>query len=98
VLAALNPGTNPDGTAGYFAFSNLQFGENLHLSEVYAIVQGVPGVRDANITTFQIAGQSDVLTDIFIGPTEIAMIANDPANPKTGLLILNQGSGGFADT
>jgi hypothetical protein len=103
VLAALNPGLNPDGTPGYFAFEHLSFGQNLHLSDVYAVLQSVPGVRDSNITTFRrmdldFDNSSMVRTDIFIGPTEIAVIGNDPAHPELGLLVIKQGTGGFVDS
>ena len=103
ILAALNPGLNSDGAPGYFAFQNLGFGENLHLSEIYAVLQSVPGVSDSNITTFRrmdLDGNSPstVRTDIFIGPTEIATIGNDPSHPELGLLTLNQGTGGFVDS
>jgi len=103
VLAALNPGLNPDGTPGYFAFQNLSFGQNLHLSEIYAVLQSVPGVSDSNITTLRrmdldATNPSTVRTDIFIGPTEIAVIGNDPSHPEQGLLVINQGIGGFVDS
>lgn len=103
VLAALNPGLNADGTPGFFAFQSLSFGQNLHLSEIYAVLQGVPGVSDSNITTFRrmdldANNPSTVRTDIFIGPTEIAIIGNDPSHPEQGLLVINQGIGGFVDS
>ncbi len=103
VQATLGPGVNLDGTVGYFAFQNLDFGETLHLSAVYAAVMQVPGVRDANITRFRRMDQdadapSAIRTDILIGSTEIAVIGNDPAHPENGLLVITQGSGGFVDT
>jgi hypothetical protein len=103
VQAALNPGLNPDGTAGYFAVDRLDFGESLHLSAIYALIQNISGVKDANITTFRRMDQdaSDptiVRSDILIGPTEIAVIGNDPNHPEQGLLTISQGSGGFIDT
>jgi len=93
---------NPDGSAGYFAFQNLQFGQGIFLSAVYAAVQAVPGVTDATITALRRVGprQADdpsVLPhDITVGPTEIITIVNDPQNPATGLLTVT-GQGGFAD-
>ncbi len=103
VQAALGPGINLDGTVGYFAFQNLDFGEALHLSAVYAAVMQVPGVRDATITRFRRMDQdadapSTIRTDILIGSTEISVIGNDPAHPENGLLVITQGSGGFVDT
>jgi hypothetical protein len=103
VQAALNPGFNPDGTPGYFAFDSLDFGESLHLSAIYAFIQNIPGVRDANVTTFRRMDQdaSDptiVRSDILISPTEIAVIGDDPNHPEQGALTIYQGSGGFIDT
>lgn len=37
----------------YFAFGNLQFGEPVHLSNVYSSLQGVAGVAGVDITTLQ---------------------------------------------
>src|SRR5207249_10515866 len=73
VQAALNPGLNPDGSAGYFAFEELDFGQSIFLSSVYAAVQAVPGINNARITTLRRLGSGVVNPgDILIGPTEIA--------------------------
>ncbi len=99
--AALNPAVNPDNTFGFFAFERLGFGESIHLSAVYAQLQSVPGVKDALITTLR---RLDTDTDplkvrdsIFIRPTELAVILNDPAQPAKGTFSIT-GSGGFIDT
>jgi hypothetical protein len=103
VLATLNPGVNPDGSAGYFAFDNLQFGQSVFLSAVYAAVQAVPGVSDATIVALRRVGPGSPEDpaapphDILIGPTEIITIANDLQNPATGSLSVT-GQGGFVDT
>jgi uncharacterized phage protein gp47/JayE len=103
VRAALNPGLNPDGTAGYFAFESLDFGESLHLSAIYAFIQNIPGVSEANVTRFRRMDlDADNLTmvrdDILIGLTEIAVIGNDSNQPEHGFLTIAQGTGGFVDT
>jgi predicted phage baseplate assembly protein len=103
VLAALNPGLNPDGTAGYFAFQRRQFGQSIHLSAVYAALQDVPGVADALITTLRRLDldpdPATVRNDIFIRPTELAVIENDPADTgnQFGKLTITLGVGGYAD-
>jgi hypothetical protein len=56
VQAALNPGQNPDGSFGYFAFQNLQFGQPIFLSAVYAVVQNIPGITNATITSLRRIG------------------------------------------
>jgi len=103
VRAAVNPGVNPDQTAGFFAFERLDFGEAIHLSAVYAALQAVPGVIDATVTLFRRldldAGNPNEIRDhVFIRPTEVAAIRNDPGNPSTGTLTINLGSGGFTDS
>jgi hypothetical protein len=103
VLAALNPGLNADNTAGYFAFERLQFGQSIHLSAVYAVLQGIPGVADAHITTLRRLDQdhdpTTVRNDIFIRPTELAVIKNDPTDTgnQFGKLTITA-AGGYADT
>lgn len=102
VVAALNPATNPDGSAGYFSFANSQFGGNIHLSAVYAVVQAIEGVQDVLITTLRRMDQdantpSTVRNDIFVRPTELAVIGNDPNVPAHGFLTVQLGKGGFVD-
>ncbi len=102
--AALNPGLNPDNTAGYFSFERLEFGQSIHLSAVYAVLQSVPGVRDVLITTLRKLPEdhdlSSVRDDIFIRPTELAVIANDPADKSNqyGKVTIHLGKGGFVDS
>jgi hypothetical protein len=105
VRAALNPGTNPDGTSGYFAFESLDFGESIHLSALYAALQAVEGVRSATVTTLRRLTPPDADTDpttvretILIRPAEVAVITNDPLNADMGTLTLSLGVGGFIDT
>jgi len=102
VLARLNPGVNPGGTYGYFSFQNLQFGQNIHLSVLYAVVQGVEGVRDLRFSTFRrmdtdSGNPAMVRNDIFVRPTELAVIGNDAGTPDHGLLQVELGVGGFVD-
>ena len=101
VQSALNPTVNPDGTIGFFAFEGLSFGESIHLSAVYAQLQSVPGVKDALITTFRRldvdADPTTVRDSIFIRPTELGVILNDPSQPDKGSLTIT-GTGGFIDT
>jgi predicted phage baseplate assembly protein len=103
VQAALRPGLNADGTPGYFAFERLQFGESIHLSAVYAAVHAVAGVRDATITRLRrmdldAGDPTKVRDDIFVQPTEIAVIQDDPTDPARGRVAVVLGGGGFVDT
>jgi predicted phage baseplate assembly protein len=103
VQAALRPGLNPDGTAGYFAFERLRFGQSIHLSAVYAAVHAVAGVRDAVVTRLRrmdldAGDPTRVRDDVLLQPTEIAVIQDDPADPARGRLVVALGGGGFVDT
>ena len=71
---------------------------------MYAAIHAAPGVRDALITTLRRlpldTDPATVREHIFIRPTEIAVIGDDPldtANTK-GKLTLTLGAGGFIDT
>jgi phage-related baseplate assembly protein len=57
VLAAVQA-----AVTGYFAFDNQQFGQPVHLSNVYAVIQGVSGVTGADITTLQYKRASDAMS------------------------------------
>src|SRR5262249_27602279 len=102
VQAALNPDPNPGGPPGYFSFEHLQFGQSIHLSDLYAAVQAVAGVRDAVVKRLRRPDQDPapdtVRDDIFIRPAELAILKNDPHDPAKGLLAVNWHEGGFVDT
>ena len=101
VSAALNPGVNSDGSPGYFAFERLQFGQGIFLSDLYAAIQRIPGVKDATVVTLRRVGPGfpDPVTapphDIVIGSTEIATI---DAGAFDGSNLSITGTGGFADS
>jgi len=102
VQAALSPSANPDGSLGFFAFDRLGFGENVPLSAVYAAAQGVAGVSDVTVTQFlrtdlDAPDSLTVRDEIFVRPAEMAVVANDPANPSTGFVTVTLGLGGFDD-
>ena len=97
VQAALNPNVNPDGSAGYFSLQNLQFGESIYVSAVYAVVQAITGVNDLQLNILCRADDPTTsVEDVFIRPTELAVIGTD----NTGQLLLSVqlGQGGFIDT
>jgi hypothetical protein len=102
VRAALGPATDPGGAPGFFAFERLGFGQSIHLSAVYAVIQAVPGVRGALVQTLrrpdQDADPATVRDDLFLRPTELAVIANDPSDPTKGTLTVTWREGGFVDT
>jgi predicted phage baseplate assembly protein len=99
VNAVLNPGVNPDGSLGFFAFERLGFGEPIYLSSLYAAIQAIPGIDNALVTVLARVSPppadppSVVPHDILPGPTEVAVIDSN-AVPASVLTLI--GTGGFA--
>jgi hypothetical protein len=102
VQTALSPNPNSGDAPGYFSFEHLQFGQSIHLSDLYAAVQAVSGVRDAVVRRLRRPDQdpdpATVRDDIFIRPAELAVLKNDPLDAAKGLLTVNWQGGGFVDT
>jgi hypothetical protein len=102
VRAALGPATAPGATPGFFAFERLAFGQSIHLSSLFAVIQAVPGVSGALVQTLRRPDQdtdpATVRDHVFIRPTELATIANDPSNPTHGTITVTWRDGGFLDT
>jgi uncharacterized phage protein gp47/JayE len=98
-LYALNPNPNPDGTVGFFG--QLGFGQSIHLSSVYALLQDVPGVSRVVVTRFGRVGPqtAPIVDTIPVGATELAVIKNDPGDhdDNFGKLTVDPGKGGFSD-
>jgi hypothetical protein len=87
VLAELRPGT--DARPGYFHPDRLSFGDAVHLGDLLAFVQGVPGVRAVKATRFAPLGDthgSDVRDVITLGRTAVARLDADPDYPEHGTL------------
>jgi hypothetical protein len=83
----------------FFSFDRLAFGQSLRLSAVYTMLQSVAGVRSATITTLRATSDRSgaTVTDILARATELAVLKNDPADARKGMLTLAPGTGGFAD-
>jgi len=103
-LAALNPGRNPDGTLGFFASERLGFGQSIYLSDVYAALQAVPGVRNARVTTLRKLKPGEVSllvnsisNEITLSPNEIVVMRNDPTLPDRDRLTIALDEGGYDD-
>jgi predicted phage baseplate assembly protein len=97
VRRALSSVRNPDGSFGFFAFERLDFGVSLHLSDLYAVVQGVRGVRAARLPLFQhqardqrerSAGIPPVESHVLVRSTEIVRCDGDPTDPSRGTLTV----------
>ena len=92
---------NPNGPPGYFSFDRLHFGQNIALSDLYRSIQAVKGVRYAVIEKLQRRHSGSTIVesaDILVGPTELVVIQNDPADPTKESLTVTHLEGGFVDT
>ena len=62
----------------YFSFDNLQFGEPIHLSNVYAAIQNVPGVDGADMVTLQFKNPADAASHgASADPVQVHLRIND---------------------
>ncbi|HTD37759.1 MAG TPA: putative baseplate assembly protein [Candidatus Limnocylindrales bacterium] len=102
VTAALAPGA---GSTGFFAFEKRTFGETLSLGELYALVQGIPGVANARITRFACIPPDGkdpypdaVRQELHAAARELFVVIDDLAHPEQGTVVVTYGGGGFADT
>ena len=88
---------NADGTKGFFHPDNLRFGEDLHLSQIIAAAQGVPGVECVTVERFHRRFElpnSEIANGVLpLGPGEIAQLDNDPDFPERGQLHIVIGGG-----
>lgn len=87
----------PGGTPGFFYPDNFSFGKSLYVSQLFAAVMSVPGVRSAQITRLaQLhSNQPDQETQanlasgyLGVGPQQILRLDNDPNFPENGVLAV----------
>jgi predicted phage baseplate assembly protein len=89
VDAALRPGSAE--RPGFFHPDRLSFGQDLRLSELLAVVQGLPGVRSVKALRCRRQGSVDdprVMDRIVLAGTEVARLDADPEVPEHGTLVV----------
>jgi hypothetical protein len=95
IQQALSNGQLPGGLKSFFHPDNFTFGDNLHVSKIYAAVMAVPGVESAQITRLARlhAAQPDneTVTNLSqgflaVGPNQIIRLDNDRNFPQNGTL------------
>jgi uncharacterized phage protein gp47/JayE len=90
VLAQLQPGPRPDGTAGFFGHSRWAFGQPLESSALLAAVQRAPGVAGVAGVQFRERGVQPAWTalteTVSVEPDRILRVDNDPSRPEAGSL------------
>jgi hypothetical protein len=89
VLSVFSNQTLPDGTLGVFHPDNLDLGQPIYLSPLYARAQAIDGVASVSITRFEREdrpGDQTGLTKGVLVPDalELFELANDPNFPERG--------------
>ncbi|MBZ5525811.1 MAG: putative baseplate assembly protein [Acidobacteriia bacterium] len=85
------------GPLGFFAPAHFDFGQSVRLSDLYAAVLAVQGVRYITVQRFKRLGdrypdhKEDGVIDV--GALEIARCDNDQAHPENGMLFLHMCGG-----
>jgi hypothetical protein len=85
------------GPQGFFAPASFDFGQAVRLSDLYAAVLAVQGVRYITVQRFKLLGDRypDHKDDgvINVDPLAIARCDNDPAHPENGVVFLHMCGG-----
>ena len=90
VLARLQSGTLPGGTAGFFDHSLWGFGVPLESSALLAAIQSCAGVDGVGQIQYRQRGRrpdwAPLPPRVSVGPGEILRVDNDPDKPEAGSL------------
>lgn len=77
---------NEDGSFNYFTFERMDFGVSIHLSDIYAIVEGIDGVESLKVNKFKRYNSSEVVQDhVPIKDKEIAHLKELLVDVKGGV-------------
>jgi hypothetical protein len=97
LLRELGTGVLPGGRKGFFHPDRFTFGQPLFLSQLYAAVTRVDGVRSARVTRLQRFGKTDngelAAGSVRVGPTEVIRCDNDPNFAERGVLAIQMEAG-----
>lgn len=87
VRRVLGEGRNEDSTYNFFAFERLDFGMSIHLSDIYAAVEGIEGIEHFVISKFKVkdAQGAQIQEHVRIKNTEIAKLINLVIEAKGGI-------------
>lgn len=77
------------GSAGLFNFERLGFGDDLNLSEVYALAEATAGVDHVLATLFHAEGATAEVADRIAVPVDALASGGDASDPLLGRLSLN---------
>lgn len=80
------------GALPFFGAGRFRFGQAVHLSDLYAVVTAVEGVRSVAVTRFKRLGDRyadrEAQGFVPVGALEVARCDNDPADPSQGVLFV----------
>lgn len=85
---ALGAGLTAAGERGYFHFDRLELGQDLYLSEIYALAEAVRGVDHLVVRVFRPAGDTAgaPLRDVIRVPADAVASGGHPSDAAIGLL------------
>lgn len=96
IVQALGAGAMPDGTLGYFHFDRRGLGEDLYLSEVYALVEGLRGVDYVVAKAFYAESDLTAAVKSVIRVPDDAVATGGYFSPPAAELLVLQTVGGIA--
>lgn len=90
----LSSGRDEDKGYGLFAFEELDFGENVALSDVYGIIEKIEGVKYTVVKKFTRRDSGTIIQDVIRSRNnEILLCENDPLDPAKGTIKVIAGGG-----
>jgi len=91
IQKALSTGLAEDGSLGYFNFDKRGLGEDLYLSDVYALVESLPGVDFLIVKEFrkQASGSAaKLVNDVLSMPPDAVATGGDATDTSIGILAI----------
>jgi hypothetical protein len=97
LLRELGTGVLPGGQKAFFNPDRFTFGQPLFLSQLYAAITDVDGVRSAHVTKLQRFGKASNgelnAGSVRVGSTEVIRCDNDPNFAERGILKIHMEGG-----
>ena len=94
IQKALSTGLAEDGSMGYFNFDKRGLGEDLYLSDVYALVESLPGVDFLIVKEFRkqaSGGAANLVNDVLRMPPDGVATGGDATDISIGTLAVHVG-------
>ena len=91
IQKALSTGLAEDGSLGYFHFDRRGLGENLYLSDVYALMESLQGVDFLIVKEFRTEaspGGAKLVNDVISMPPDGVATGGDATDTSVGILAI----------